>query len=94
MDSLKYTLREISRLLQALPEIFGVGLKAFFHPLSSLRSVSNFRARVICSPIIQMNVDNNPNECSDDDLDTCDDCSNGTFAPSDDGFDFDENDDV
>ena len=32
---------------------------------------------------------NNPYQCSDLDGDTCDDCSTGTFNPSDDGFDYD-----
>ena len=31
----------------------------------------------------------NPNQCSDLDGDTCDDCSTGTFNPSDDGYDYD-----
>ena len=33
--------------------------------------------------------DNNPNVCSDTDLDTCEDCSSGTYAPGNDGPDFD-----
>ena len=32
---------------------------------------------------------NNPYQCSDLDGDTCDDCSTGTFNPSDDGWDYD-----
>ena len=32
---------------------------------------------------------NNPYQCSDLDGDTCDDCSTGTFNPSDDGYDYD-----
>ncbi len=35
------------------------------------------------------NDDNNPNVCSDTDGDGCDDCSSGTYAPSDDGTDTD-----
>ena len=34
-------------------------------------------------------IDNNEFVCSDNDLDTCDDCSSGTYDPSDDGFDYD-----
>ena len=33
--------------------------------------------------------DNNPYQCSDNDGDTCDDCSTGTYNPSDDGWDYD-----
>ena len=33
--------------------------------------------------------DNNVNVCSDTDFDTCDDCLNGSFAPNNDGPDFD-----
>ena len=33
--------------------------------------------------------DNNPYQCSDVDSDTCDDCSSGTFNPTDDGWDYD-----
>jgi hypothetical protein len=32
---------------------------------------------------------NNPYQCSDLDGDTCDDCSTGTFNPTDDGYDYD-----
>ena len=35
------------------------------------------------------NSDNNEYECSDTDDDTCDDCSSGTYDPSDDGLDTD-----
>ena len=34
--------------------------------------------------------DNNEFICSDDDMDTCDDCSTGTYNTSDDGWDYDE----
>ena len=33
--------------------------------------------------------DNNADICSDDDGDTCDDCSTGTYDPANDGADFD-----
>ena len=33
--------------------------------------------------------DNNANVCSDTDMDGCDDCSNGSYAPNNDGTDFD-----
>ena len=33
--------------------------------------------------------DNNANVCSDDDGDSCDDCSNGSYDVANDGFDYD-----
>ena len=34
--------------------------------------------------------DNNPNICSDSDNDTCDDCVNGSYNTSNDGWDYDD----
>ena len=47
----------------------------------------DFDGDLVCDDV---DVDeNNPYNCSDVDLDTCDDCSQGTFDPANDGADFD-----